>query len=583
MVSNEVVEAVAETGLTRGGPVGVCIAADGRLGLASGLDRPLGWEIDPARAAAVIAALEEHLAPRFVMWNQATAATLLRHGITIARSWDIAATFRLLHGAWQADESLVWAHAHGLDLSTIPRATEPDLFNQLDPTLDASSPVDDDGHLRPTWAAGAWEHHEGGPARWAATALELAALQRRQSAALPDPMRARSTIRSESSIELLCAELSAHGLPISVDRAVELLTGFIGAPPRDEAEELERRAERDGVVFDALDPSLRTERIDLRSPGQVKALLRRAGFEVPDTRSWTLKAIRDQHPLIEALLWWRKAERLETTYGYRWLDANVRDGRLHGQWTGCDGAAGRMTATAGLHSLPAELRDAVRAEPGHVFVRADLGQIEPRVLAAISGDRALQAACADPDLYTPVATALGVEREIAKVAVLGAMYGQTTGKGAEALWRLKSAYPIAMDYLEAAANTAEGGRDLRTFGGRLIRLSAANANEHTEAALRSQSAARGRFGRNAMVQGAAAEFFKIWALRVRAALRPLGAEIVLCLHDELLCHVPADRATTAAAIVDEQLALAGERWFAGTGVRFVADTSIIASWAEAKG
>ena len=45
-----------------------------------------------------------------------------------------------------------------------------------------------------------------------------------------------------------------------------------------------------------------------------------------------------------------------------------------------------------------------------VFVRADLGQIEPRVLAAVSGDRALAAACATDDLYAPVARSLGVGR-----------------------------------------------------------------------------------------------------------------------------------------------------------------------------
>ena len=56
--------------------------------------------------------------------------------------------------------------------------------------------------------------------------------------------------------------------------------------------------------------------------------------------------------------------------------------------------------------------------------RADLGQIEPRVLAAVSGDRAFAAATRADDLYAPVATALGVERPIAKVAVLAAMYGQ---------------------------------------------------------------------------------------------------------------------------------------------------------------
>jgi DNA polymerase I len=35
-------------------------------------------------------------------------------------------------------------------------------------------------------------------------------------------------------------------------------------------------------------------------------------------------------------------------------------------------------------------------------------------------------------MYAPVAERLGVSRDIAKVAVLGAMYGQTTGT---ALWR----------------------------------------------------------------------------------------------------------------------------------------------------
>ena len=143
---------------------------------------------------------------------------------------------------------------------------------------------------------------------------------------------------------------------------------------------------------------------DLRSPGSVKAMLARIGIDVPDTRSWRLEHFRGAHPALDALLSWRKAERIATTYGYDWLDRNVGpDDRLRGAWTGSDGAAGRMTASAGLHNLPAELRAAVAAGPGQVFVRADLGQIEPRVLAAVSGDRGLAAASADADLYAPVA------------------------------------------------------------------------------------------------------------------------------------------------------------------------------------
>ena len=45
-----------------------------------------------------------------------------------------------------------------------------------------------------------------------------------------------------------------------------------------------------------------------------------------------------------------------------------------------------------------------------------------------------------------------------------------------------------------------------------------------------------------MIQGAAAELFKVWAVTVRARCAPLGARIVLCLHDELLVHVPHEQA-----------------------------------------
>jgi hypothetical protein len=139
----------------------------------------------------------------------------------------------------------------------------------------------------------------------------------------------------------------------------------------------------------------------LRSPSQVKALLGRVGVEVPDTRAWRLRTLRDSNPLIDALLQCRKAERIANTYGYAWLDKHLSsDGRLRGAWTGSDGAAGRMTASGGLHNMPADMRPAVIAEAGHLFVRADLGQIEPRVLAAISRDTAL-ARATSPTICTP--------------------------------------------------------------------------------------------------------------------------------------------------------------------------------------
>jgi DNA polymerase-1 len=314
---------------------------------------------------------------------------------------------------------------------------------------------------------------------------------------------------------------------------------------------------------------------DLRNPAHVRDLLRSLGVRVEDTRAWHLRPYRDVHPVIGALLEWRKAERVATTYGWSWLDRFVgADDRLRGSWTACDGGAGRMTAGAGLHSLPTPLRPAVAAGPGHVLVRADLGQVEPRVLAVVSGDPDFAAATAQDDLYATVAQQLQLDRPAAKIAVLAAMYGQTSGPAADALHRMERTFPRALRYLHEAADRGERGEPVMTYGGRLVRSRLASDVAGRRAI--------GRFTRNAVVQGAAAEFFKAWALTVRDAVRPLGGRIVLCLHDELLVHAPAAYATETAQAVDDALHAAARRWTGGAPVRFVADIKVVQRWSEAK-
>jgi DNA polymerase-1 len=393
------------------------------------------------------------------------------------------------------------------------------------------------------------------------------------------------TAWSESAAELLALELAATGLPVDVAAAAALIAGHAGPRPVDEAAALASRQARDAVVRDLLPDG---EQVDLRNPAQVRAMLARLGFDVPDTRSWRLEPFRGAHPALDALLTWRRSERIATTYGYGWLDRHVGpDGRLRGEWRGCDGAAGRMTASAGLHNLPADLRSAVVAEPGHVFVRADLGQVEPRVLAAVSGDEGLARATAGADLYSPVAEQLRCDRPSAKVAVLAAMYGQTSGTAGEALRGLDRAYPSAMAYLRSAEERGRAGKDVRTYGGRRVPMWGVGAAVEPAVA-----AARGRFARNAVVQGAAAELFKMWAATVRAGLTGLtGARgaggagqraIVLCLHDELLLHVPEVSAEDTATLLHDALDRTAARWAAGSGVRFVADVSVLPRWSDAK-
>jgi DNA polymerase-1 len=499
----------------------------GKMSVARGIEDP----------SVVVRFVEDALHPRWVLWSNDTAATLVRADVRIATCWDVAGVHRLLFGGWRADPARVWAQLQHLALGTIPTTAPADLFGDAGRgDGDPDDPIRPDGHLRPEWLGGGW-------------------------CATPERLRqwaVASTARSESAAELLCVEMSVDGLPM--DRAVAegIIAGFVGRRPGTEEEAANQRARRDAEVLRHAPVGVE---VDLRSPGQVKSLLSRIGVEVPDTRAWRLRTLRDTHPLIEALLVWRKAERVATTFGYAWLDEHLgADGRLRGVWTGSDGAAGRMTASGGLHNMPAEMRGAVVAEPGHVFVRADLGQIEPRVLAAISRDEQLARATLEDDMYAPVAAQLGLDRATAKVAMLGAMYGQTTGHGLQALRRLEAAYPVAMRYLEDAARSGQAGRDLRTYGGRLIILGPVNGAEVGTREVRGAAAARGRYGRNALVQGAAAELFKAWAATVRARGTRLAARIVLCLHDELLVHVPIEHSDAVARLLDDCLQEAGHRW-----------------------
>lgn len=577
--------------LVAGSPVAVAVVPGVGIGLAFGGQR---WSLagDPA---SLVRQLTERHRPRWVWWDAATTARELVD-VRLASCWDLAAVHRLLYGGHRADPAAVWAAAHELAEPEPRRRGEPTLFDE--PTPPPDSPVLPDGQLHPEWCDQEFESPDHA-AQWASLALEVHESQRRILARLGDPRPVpRSpklcllTAYAESAAALIAVELEHDGLPLDRAAAEECIAGYVGPRPADAAEETALRVRRDQEVLAHWREGTTA---DLRNPAQVNELLAKIGIVVPDTRSWRLEPFRATHAGVAALLDWRKAERVLTTYGYRWLDRHVgADGRLRGGWGAADGGAGRMTAQAGLHNLPSSHRVAVRAEPGHVLVRADLGQIEPRVLAAVSGDAGLTAATQSDDLYAPVAAQIGTDRPTAKVAVLAAMYGQTSGSAGAALKRMERAYPHALAYLRAAEEAGRAGRDIRTYGGRRIRLGSGAVDPASVSPLRVDAellaagavqglvTGAGRFARNAVIQGAAAELFKAWAASVRAALVPLGGRIVLCLHDELLVHVPAVHAETAAAVVTGSLATTTAWWAAGSGVHFVADVSVVDRWSDAK-
>jgi DNA polymerase I len=600
--SADVVEALRTAGVERGSFVSVVLAGNA-LGLAC--DKG-SWVMSGTDPVETIRAIEMGLRPRWVWWTSQDWEPVLRAGLRVATCWDLAAVHRLLFGGWRAEPARIWAMLHGIALSTIPAMGQMGLLDVVgEEGADPENPVRPDGHLRPEWTDGGWAATSQRLSIWAEMQLQVCKAQCAHIASLPGVNGAEGTARSESAAELLCRELEFDGLPLDVPQATKIITESVGDRPRS----------RDDAVL-----SLARSRagMDLRNPAHVKSMLAGVGIDVSNTRKWKLEPFRHVHPFVDALLTWRKAERIGTTYGYGWLDEHVgADGRLRGGWTSCDGAAGRMTAQAGLHNLPAEMRPAVMAEPGFVFVHADLGQIEPRVLAAVSGDQALAEATAADDLYAPVAARLGVERAVAKIAVLAAMYGQTSGAAGEALRGMETNYPVAMQFLRDADANGQAAIDVRTYGGRLVRMSPSEglgfgleapnlqnpvnpsiqpsypnqssySNQSSQSNQsrqedRSVSAARGRYARNAVIQGAAAELFKAWAVTIRGRLAPFGGQIVLCLHDELLIHVPAEHGIAVAQLLEDALPQAAKRWMPGSAVRYVAKANLIQSWSEAKG
>lgn len=179
------------------------------------------------------------------------------------------------------------------------------------------------------------------------------------------------------------------------------------------------------------------------------------------------------------------------------------------------------------------------------------------MLAVVSGDRALAAATAADDLYQPVARRLDVERAVAKVAMLAAMYGQRSGAAGEALAGMERAFPVATTFLDRAYAAGVGRGVLRTYGGgssasttrrlaRLARRRAGRARPGQQMRCRPPPAGVGTPRAAAMrampsSRGRPPGCSRPGRRRCGTRSHP-GGWVVLCLHDHLLIHVPEPRA-----------------------------------------
>ncbi|TBN56902.1 bifunctional 3'-5' exonuclease/DNA polymerase [Glaciihabitans arcticus] len=420
-------------------------------------------------------------------------------------------------------------------------------------------------------------------------------LQRRAVASSAEPNRINLLLAAESAGALIGVEMKHGGLPWHEDIHRAMLTEVLGPRPRggDRPARLEQ-------LHAEMQAHLDGAEINPDSPADLLKALRRAGIMVESTRSWDLEQI--EHPVIEPLLRYKKLSRLMTANGWTWLETWVADGRFRPDYVPGGAATGRWGASGGgALQLPKQVRAAVVADPGWKLIVADASQLEPRILSALSADRAM-AAAGSGDLYNGiVASGAVATRAEAKIAMLGAMYGATTGESGRLMPKLAKAFPQAIAMVEAAARTGERGELVSTRLGRSSMFPGESWREIQGAAqgdgataadqnrARSQSRAWGRFTRNFIVQGTAAEWALCWMAGLRKRLWAMtdgtlteGPHLVFFLHDEVIVHAPAELADHVLEEVRAAAADAGRLIFGNIPVQFPVTAVAVDDYSQAK-
>jgi len=428
---------------------------------------------------------------------------------------------------------------------------------------------------------------------------EVMAEWRRQSALLERAPDSRLALlcAAESTGALIAEEMTAAGLPWSTAVHRRILEEQLGPRPLRGA-----RPVRMAQLAERIAAALGDDSVNPDSPPRLLRALHRAGVFVESTSRWELARV--EHPVLEPLLQYKKLARLFAANGWSWLDDWVQDDRFRPVYLTGGVVTGRWASSGGgALQIPRQLRGAVRADPGWTLVSADVAQLEPRVLAAMSKDTAMVGAARGADLYEGVVRSGAVKtREEAKYAVLGAMYGATTGESGRLVPRLRAVYPRAMGLVDAAARTGEEGGVVSTLLGRSSprpdeawrraqsAASGPDAGGADEARARSRARDRGRFTRNFVVQGTAAEWALLWLAEIRHRLMALPsasapayasgpvfatrAHLALFLHDEVIVHCPAEHAEAAAEAIRAGADAATARLFPGFAVDVPLDLRI---------
>jgi DNA polymerase-1 len=370
-------------------------------------------------------------------------------------------------------------------------------------------------------------------------------------------------------VEVLCL-LERAGVKLDTYRLAEIAAGV-----SEEIDELEQR------IWE-----LAAEEFTIGSPQQLSRILfeklglsrKRRGKTGFSTDARVLRAIREEHEIVEKIEAWRELSKLKSTY----FDAlpgliTPETGRLHTTFNQTATTTGRLSSTnPNLQNIPIRtelgrrIRSCFVAEEGCRLISADYSQVELRILAHVAGEQVLKdifergedvhaATAAEVLKLSPGQIGPG-ERSRAKAVNFGIVYGLSAHglsdqlqisheEASEYIERYLSRFPAVQAFIERTiAEATERGYVETLFGRRRQIPELRSRNYQT----RSQGE---RLAVNTIIQGTAADIIKIAMVSCHDRLREQGlaTRLVLTIHDELLFEGPESEVERAREIVRAEM------------------------------
>lgn len=285
---------------------------------------------------------------------------------------------------------------------------------------------------------------------------------------------------------------------------------------------------------------IRGEEFNHRSPKQLLEYIEGRGLPIlgttekgnPKLDSTTLAAYKD--PLLDAILYLRKVEKIRTTYYEGILDAVDKDGVLHPTFRQNGARTGRFScASPNLQNIPAAdltVRKALVPRPGKVFLLIDYNNIEMRILAHYTKDeRMIKAFLDGADLHQRTADMLRCDRKKAKAINFGIAYGMGVGKLSNTLGiPLREARDLLRRYHHIYPHIRPLMKDLESqikYYGYIHDDYGKRYHVNREFCYK---------GLNYLIQGTAAQVMKKAMLRLMDCIRDKDVRLLNIVHDEFI-------------------------------------------------